>query len=600
MQVFLVLAERPGEIRSKERIIEEVWRDTFVTDGVLWNAVSELRRVFRDAPSKSSCIQTVPRKGYRLTAPVSVVHESEDIGRISSLGVSRLRDLMPALSVAVAAIVIGFFGFLYWTEGSFPIGRPASIAVLPFHSSDRIQDGSYVSEAVSAGLSSILFHASHLKVAPSSALHRYSGVKIDPLEVGADLGVDAVVFGLLSGEDDRYTLDLELLDVRSGDLLWAEQYRGDFGTLSFAQGQAARSILSHTTGKLDQETLSLLTHPLPHDQGAQSAYLKGRYYYNEFLFRNPKFGLRKSAELLQRTIALEPDFSPAYHWLSKTYYHLGRTLQDEGYFLKARQWAERSIMAREPSAEAYQWMGEILWTYDRDWEGADRDFTIAHELNPHLGPTIPFLLTTGRRESALRQIQIEYGMADPWSVTDAIGHGWWYFFAGDFDHAIELAKKGLELEPDLPMAGRLLAACYERQGRFQEAVRTEVAALKRKATEYGGQPGLNDIEARAVLEAFRRGGIRAYWSALLARALPVGNPIAISSLYGRLCDKEHALEWLVKAYEMKEMGLVATPWFDCLRQDPAYERRLVELRFLPPPAVGAVTATLVANTPTQP
>lgn len=74
------------------------------------------------------------------------------------------------------------------------------------------------------------------------------------------------------------------------------------------------------------------------------------------------------------------------------------------------------------------------------------------------------------------------------------------------------------------------------------------------------------------------------WRSRIVRTwqLDFGNPIEISALYGRLGDKEHAQEWLDKAYRMKEMGLAATPWFDCLTRDPAYEARLENLGILPP------------------
>jgi Tol biopolymer transport system component/DNA-binding winged helix-turn-helix (wHTH) protein len=71
MDVLVFLAAHAGEVLSKERIIRAVWPDTFVTDEVLTRAVFELRKIFGDDPRKPRVIETIPRKGYRLIAPVS-------------------------------------------------------------------------------------------------------------------------------------------------------------------------------------------------------------------------------------------------------------------------------------------------------------------------------------------------------------------------------------------------------------------------------------------------------------------------------------------------------------------------------------------------
>ncbi len=72
---LLYLAERPNEVAVKEEILASVWEGTFVADEVLTNAVWELRKAVGDDAKDPRYIQTVPRKGYRLIAPV---HRGDD------------------------------------------------------------------------------------------------------------------------------------------------------------------------------------------------------------------------------------------------------------------------------------------------------------------------------------------------------------------------------------------------------------------------------------------------------------------------------------------------------------------------------------------
>ena len=71
LKVLECLAEHPGEVLSKDKIVRTVWPDTFVSDGILSYCYPELRKAFGDDARSPHLIQTISRKGYRLIAPVT-------------------------------------------------------------------------------------------------------------------------------------------------------------------------------------------------------------------------------------------------------------------------------------------------------------------------------------------------------------------------------------------------------------------------------------------------------------------------------------------------------------------------------------------------
>jgi Tol biopolymer transport system component/DNA-binding winged helix-turn-helix (wHTH) protein len=71
MQVLVLLASTPGEPVAKERLLQTVWSGVFVGDDVLTRAISEIRRVLTDDARSPHIIQTIPKTGYCLIAPVS-------------------------------------------------------------------------------------------------------------------------------------------------------------------------------------------------------------------------------------------------------------------------------------------------------------------------------------------------------------------------------------------------------------------------------------------------------------------------------------------------------------------------------------------------
>ena len=71
MDVLVCLAGRPGEVVTREELFSTVWAGTHVTEHVLARAISELRKVFDDSAQKPRVIETIPKVGYRLIAPVT-------------------------------------------------------------------------------------------------------------------------------------------------------------------------------------------------------------------------------------------------------------------------------------------------------------------------------------------------------------------------------------------------------------------------------------------------------------------------------------------------------------------------------------------------
>jgi DNA-binding winged helix-turn-helix (wHTH) protein len=67
LEVFLCLAEQAPQVATKKEIFERVWPQTAVSENVLAQAISDLRRAFGESPG-DPVIETVPKVGYRLVA----------------------------------------------------------------------------------------------------------------------------------------------------------------------------------------------------------------------------------------------------------------------------------------------------------------------------------------------------------------------------------------------------------------------------------------------------------------------------------------------------------------------------------------------------
>lgn len=79
MEVLRCLAAHPGEVVTREELLEDAWAGTVVTDDVLTRSISELRKVFGDDPRQPQVIETIPKTGYRLIAPVTPDHQGDSV-----------------------------------------------------------------------------------------------------------------------------------------------------------------------------------------------------------------------------------------------------------------------------------------------------------------------------------------------------------------------------------------------------------------------------------------------------------------------------------------------------------------------------------------
>ncbi len=219
MQVLLRLAERPGEVVKKEDLIRSVWADTFVTDDVLTRSISELRKVFADDPHRPAFIETIPRTGYRLIAPVS-----------AEAAVAPLRSSEPPLevrghqsrrsaSIVVAcAVTITVAAMVWQLSRQAPLRADhTTISVLPFTnlSGDPAQE--YFSDGITEEIITELSQISPERlgvVARTSAMH-YRHTEKSVRDIGRELGADYILEGSVrrSGERVRVTTQL----IRTAD-----------------------------------------------------------------------------------------------------------------------------------------------------------------------------------------------------------------------------------------------------------------------------------------------------------------------------------------------------------------------------------------------
>ena len=173
--VLEALTERPGDLVSKDEIMQAAWPRTVVEEGNLTMQISTLRRILDDGSATGSCIKTVSGRGYRFVPPVMRPQEMPDAaartapanstGHATSAvsGRSRMRSWHWLYSASAAVALALLLTAAGWRVGWFS-GQQApprlSLVMLPFANLSGEPKDEYLADAITYDLTSDLSHIS--------------------------------------------------------------------------------------------------------------------------------------------------------------------------------------------------------------------------------------------------------------------------------------------------------------------------------------------------------------------------------------------------------------------------------------------------------
>src|SRR2546425_10059278 len=400
----------------------------------------ELRELRRELPGSAGIDTTVPPtsakfgvppSGGTVSGPRTLPPESGTPSTpppsSAEYIIREIKQHKLAMAVALIVLAVGAVGLGMYLHARNTEVAIDSIAVLPFQNRSTEPDSEYLSDGLAESLIYRLSQLPNLKVSPTSSVFHYKGKDIDPIKVGKELGVNAVLSGRITQRGDNLTISAELVDVRYNKLLWGEQYDRKTSELLATQREIAREIVDTLRLKVSGQERGLVKHYTDSNEAYQ-LYLKGRFYWN----KRTDEGMQKSLEYFQQAIEKDPTFGLAYSGLADTYDLLGApdaggTTSPNEAMPKAKAAALKAIEIDGTLAEPHVSLAHVKYYYDRDWPGAEREFKRAIELNPNYPQAhhwyALYLVWTGRTNEGLPEIRRAQEL-DPLSLPVNMTVGW--------------------------------------------------------------------------------------------------------------------------------------------------------------------------------
>jgi serine/threonine protein kinase/Tfp pilus assembly protein PilF len=495
----------------------------------------------------------------------------------------RRRKLSISLIVLLAAISL-LFGLTVnrWRTRVASGGTPArirSLAVLPLQNLSNDASQEYFADGMTEELTTKLAQIAALRVISRTSAMQYKRSNKPLPEIARELRVDAVVEGSVMRAGDQVRITAQLIDAASDQYLWAADYEQPLKDVLRLQNQVAQAIVSQVKIKLTPEEQARLTNSPTVNSRALEAYLKGRFY----LHQGTEERLRQSRQEFARAVAIDARYAAAYAGLAD-YYALTNELSPTVAMSKAKEYVLKALALDNNLAEAHSTLAMIRFYGDWDWPGAEEEFRRTIALNPSDAEAhrlyADFLSEMGRHKEALVEIHKAQEL-DPLSLITGVTAGWVFYYARQYDRALDQCRKMLDLDAQSVSAHDCLGSAYLAKGAYAQA-KTEYQTMLNTS---GNDPlRLVSLGRVYALEGRRSEAERVLGQIGMASQKGYVPPSFLAMIYASMGDRDQAFTWLERAYRERDSFLArlkVEPAFDPLRPDPRFASLLQRMKLSP-------------------
>lgn len=278
-------------------------------------------------------------------------------------------------------------------------------------------------------------------------------------QIRKEMNVDYVLDGSVLRAGDRMRITVELISVARETHVWANSYEADVRDVIGVQREVAKQIATEIGARASKSSPNApRVNPAAYD-----AFLRGRYFWN----KRGVDSLEKSFQFFREAIRLDPNYAPSYAGLADVFALLGSAqtgaLPPNVGFPKAKDAALKALSLDESLAEAHASLAYELLVYERDLPASEKEFRRAISLNPHYATAHQWFglwfVAQGRPREAIASVKRAL-QEDPLSVPANVSLAEAYYFARDYDKAIDQAKRAIELDSDSALSHFNLGRAY--------------------------------------------------------------------------------------------------------------------------------------------
>lgn len=460
MELLVYLAQNEGKVVSTDDIMANVWSEVEVTNDSLYFSISQLRKRLDIPDAEKSLIETMPKRGYRLTAPIEWIHVDPPAERPQSAASPESRESRPwarwlGYGAAVAVLLLAAAGWFREPQSaSVAPGSqftPGSIAVMPLIDLSPDTNYTYFSDGITDEILNRLARIHGMQVAARTSSFAFKNQEASVAEIGAALGVETILEGSVRKDGDTVRVSVQLIDTTSGFQLWSETYERQLISIFAIQNDISRDIAAALQLALAPDAAgSEAGELLASDPRVVEEYLLGL----EALRAKSFDAYGQAQQHFEFALQIDPAFTPAMIQLADA--KLGTlstgASDDLGLIDQAESLVRRALQSDPNSGPAHRILSMIS-RWRGEWDIAEQQIRRAIELTPSdsvsmvtLGEIHMIRNDLGNAERAFeRALRI-----DPYGAAAMMKLSWLKQRLGEIDEARAIIERAIVLHPKNP------------------------------------------------------------------------------------------------------------------------------------------------------
>ena len=354
-----------------------------------------------------------------------------------------------------------------------------TIAVLPFDNMSGEAEQEFFTDGITEDIITELSRFRELFVISRNSSFKYKGQKVDVAKFARELGVQYVVEGSVRKAGNRVRITVQLIDAETDRHVWAERYDRELADIFAIQDEVTTSIAATLPGRVEAASRDRAARKATDNMAAYELVLAGKLLHH----RSNRDDNLRAQELLERAIALDPNYAHAHAWRACVLgQRWGYNWCDDRSVLQPMVVAElETALALDANdSDVHRIFAAVNLIYE-NFEQCLYHQQRAMALNPNDDLIVvqqgEILTWCGHAEEGIEWIRKAMRL-NPYHPERFWGHlARAYFVAGRFDEALDAA--GRITTPDAPLLA-FLAACLARLGKL-DAARARIAQLRSRA-----------------------------------------------------------------------------------------------------------------------
>jgi DNA-binding winged helix-turn-helix (wHTH) protein/TolB-like protein len=307
-EVLMALAQRDGDLVTRDQLIEAVWDGRPTSDEPINRCLSQLRGHLNDRQRPHQYVETLQRRGYRLMQPV-VLHAQTAEPSVPEVTGAVLRQW----KIVAAVLAAGFLGTIVLSMREPAIEPPIrSVAILPIENLSGDPANQYIVDGIKNVLAGRLAEIPDLRIKNTRVNY-----DMEPSEIAIQLDVDTVLTSAVQLQGETLKVTYLISRGRDNVTIGSGEVNGNVDGIFALQQRLAKSIHADLSGASAPQ---LITRYTP-DSVAYNSYMRGMYALEH---RGESDNLENAITLFQESIGRDRFFGPAYLSLATAYALLPR------------------------------------------------------------------------------------------------------------------------------------------------------------------------------------------------------------------------------------------------------------------------------------